>query len=368
MSTTFAPAQLPIAPRPVPSELFSSWMLRVASANCISLLELLEAFEFNYPEIPGLQSLDLCLPPSFLQSIARFCRVPVGRLQALDLQRRLPHLQTALLLQFPGDPVCPRRRHQRVGYAFCPMCITNQSVIHVHWEWCFACVVRCSVHRIPLQDACPDCGESDPLSFESPDLRPNHSCRACGGSLTDPPVNCPSASKYEPAIQAVQEAYRATLLGISPSPSLVGKATDRAFRRFVDDMLQLLISFPHPTSLPQTKRNNRSTLPTRQSRFAMIAELIANAAPSSDAMVRGFRYRQSLKAWDYLLRQISEPEEDTLDHASRHWPMALQRRFASALLRRTRRRWPCDRIRWMTVCPGFKRSEAIVVRDLTAVK
>jgi hypothetical protein len=365
MSTTFAPAQLPIAPRPLQSELFSSWMLRVASANCISLLELLEAFELNYPEIPGLQSLDLCLPPSFLQSIARFCRVPVGRLQALDLQRRVPHLQTALLLQFPSDPRCPRRRHQRVGYAFCPMCIANQSVIHVHWEWCFACVVRCCIHRIPLQDACPDCGESDPLSFESLDLKPNHSCRACGGSLTDPPISCPSVRRYEPAIQAVEEAYRAALLGVSPHPSLVGKATDRAFRRFVDDMLQLLISFPQPTYLPQTKRDKKTTLPPRQSPFATIAELIANAAPSSDKRVQDFRYRQSIKTWTYLFSQISDSEEDTLDHASRHWPMALQRRFASALLRRTRRRWPYDRIRWMTACPGFKRSEAIVVRDLT---
>jgi hypothetical protein len=142
----------------------------------------------------------------------------------------------------------------------------------------------------------------------------------------------------------------------------------RAFRRFVDDMLQLLISFPQPKSLPQTKRDKRATLPPRQSPFATIAELIANAAPSSDKRVQGFRYRQSLKAWDYLFSQISESEENTLDHASQHWPMALQRRFASALLRRTRRRWPYDRIRWMTVCPGFKRSEAIVVRDLTAVK
>ena len=100
----------------------------------------------------------------------------------------------------------------------------------------------------------------------------------------------------------------------------------------------------------------------------MIAELIANAAPSSDTRVQGFRYRQSLKAWDYLFSRISESEENTLDHASRRWPMALERRFASALLRRTRRRWPYYRIRWMSVYPGFKRSEAIIIRDLAAVK
>jgi hypothetical protein len=365
---TFAPAQLPIAPKPLPSELFSSWMLRVASSNCISLFELLEAVQFNYPETPAPQSLDLCLPLSFIQSIARFCRVPVRKLQALDLRQRLPHLQTALLLQFPSDPFCPRRRHQRVGYAFCPVCVANQHVIHVHWEWCFASVVRCSIHRTPLQVECPDCGESDPLNFESQDLKPRYTCWACGGSLTDQAANYRSVRKDERAIQAVEEAYRAALLGASPHPSLVGKATDRAFRRFIDDMLQLLISIPQPSSVTQNKRDKGATIPPRQSPFALIAELIANAAPSTDKRVQSFRYRQSLKIWTYLFTLISEPEGYSLEVASRHWPMALQRRFASALHLRTRRRWPYDRFRWTTVCPRFKCSDAIVVRDLTAVK
>jgi hypothetical protein len=181
-------------------------------------------------------------------------------------------------------------------------------------------------------------------------------------------VNYPRVPKYEPAIQAVEEAYRAALLGISPHPSLVGKATDRAFRRFVDDMLQLLISFPQLNSLPQKSRDKEAALPSRQSPFAMIAELIANAAPSSDKRVQSFRYRQSLKIWAALFRLISEPEGYSLELASRHWPMALQRRFTSALRLRTRKRWPNDRFRWMTVCPRFNCNDAIVVRDLNAVK
>jgi hypothetical protein len=181
-------------------------------------------------------------------------------------------------------------------------------------------------------------------------------------------VNPSSVSSFEPAIRAVEEAYRAALLGISPHPSLVGKATDRAFRRIVEDMLQLLTSFPQPSSLPQNKRDKEVSLPSRQSPFAMIVELIANAAPSSDKRVQGFRYRQSLKIWANLFSVIAEPDGYFLEVASRHWPIALQRRFASALLLRTRRRWPNLRFRWMTVCPGFKRSDAIVVRDLTAVK
>jgi hypothetical protein len=248
------------------------------------------------------------------------------------------------------------------------VCVANQHVIHVHWEWCFASVVRCSIHRTALQVVCPVCGEGDPLNFESQGLMPNHNCRACGGSLTDQAANYPSLRKDERAIQAVEEAYRAALLGVSPHPSLVGKATDHAFRRFVDDMLQLLISFPQPSSVTQNKRDRGAAIPSRQSPLTLIADLISNAAPSSDKRVQSFRYRQSLKIWATLFSRISESEGFILECASRHWPMALQRRFASALHLRTRSRWPYDRFRWTTVCPRFNCRDAIVVRDLTAVK
>jgi hypothetical protein len=157
--------------------------------------------------------------------------------------------------------------------------------------------------------------------------------------------SCPS-QEFHPlarAIQAVEDASRAGLLGISPHPSLVGKATDRAFRKFIDDMLQLLISFPQPSSVAKDRRDKGAIIPPRQSPFALIADLIANAAPSRDKRVQSFRYRRSLKLWANLFSVISEPEGDSLEVASRQWPMALQRRFASALHLRTRRRWPYDR-------------------------
>lgn len=367
MSFACATAQLPIAPRPVHSELFSSWMLRVASGNCISLRELLEAVEPIYPEALAIRSLDLSIPPLLLRTLSRFCRVPVRTLQPLDLRRRLPHLEAALLLRFPGDdPFSSRRKKCRVGYSFCPLCIATQEVVHVRWEWCFASVIRCSVHRIPLQVACPVCGESDPLSFDRPDLKPNRTCCACGASLVDPTENCSYVRGYEPVIRAVEDAYRAALLGIAPHPSLVGKATNGAFRRFVDDMLQLLICFPQFDSDPQNKIDNLAPLRPRQIPFVMISELIANAAPGSDTWETQSRYRRSLKIWAELFTFFDEIDASALERASRHWPVNLQKRFASALRIRTQKRWPYNRFQSITVCPGFKRSEAIVVRDLSA--
>jgi hypothetical protein len=92
--------------------------------------------------IPAEEVLTLCdevedtsLPPLFLRVHWRFCRVSVRTIQTLDLRRKLPHLDTALLLRFPGgDPFSSRRKDQRVGYAFCPLCVANQDVIHVGWR------------------------------------------------------------------------------------------------------------------------------------------------------------------------------------------------------------------------------------------
>ena len=142
--------------------------------------------------------------------------------------------------------------------------------------------------------------------------------------------------------------------------------TDGAFRRFVDDMLQLLICFPQHDSDPTNKINNTAPLRPRQIPFVMISELIANAAPGSDTWESQLHYRRSLKIWAELFHFFDEIDASALEDASRNWPPALQKRFASALRIRTRKRWPYNRFRSITVCPGFKRSEAIVVRDLTA--
>jgi hypothetical protein len=133
-------------------------------------------------------------------------------------------------------------------------------------------------------------------------------------------------------------------------------------------MLQLLICFSQYDSDPQNKIDNLAPLRPRQIPFVMISELIANAAPGSGTWEMQLRYRRSLKIWAELFTFFDEIDASALERASRHWPVNLQKRFASALRIRTQKRWPYNRFQSITVCPGFKRSEAIVVRDLSAGK
>jgi len=57
-----APAKLPFAPRPYSAELLSSWLLRVAAANLVSLRELLDGFESRYGQVLNNFPIDYSIP------------------------------------------------------------------------------------------------------------------------------------------------------------------------------------------------------------------------------------------------------------------------------------------------------------------
>ena len=367
MSAVLAPGQLPLAPRPLPTELISSCLLRVAAANSISLEELLEGFKSRNPGcLAHGQLLDCSLPQATLTALEFFCHLPFMELQRLDLAQQAPHLDVALLLRFRNvPPLCPRR--QRLRYAFCPLCIAAQPLIHIPWDWCVACLVHCPIHGLLLREGCPACGELDPLHFTPPDQPLSRVCWSCGADLTE----CHDATDATPghlSIQAVEDAYRAALLGIGPDPSLLGKATNQSFRSFVHDLLRILTLTLRPRSFEPNVRGSSTTLLARKDLLQIIAELVLNAAPTSDIQRRRSRCARGRVLWTALLRVIPEHEAAEIERASQKWPLALRRRFVSALYHSKRRRWPCSPFEGHALSLRFKCSGLSEVFDLTTAK
>jgi hypothetical protein len=353
MSSVFAPAQLPLAPKPLPDELLSSWLLRLAAANAISLLELLDGLRWRYPHSlhPG-QLLDYSVPEATLQALSLFGRAPLSKLRNLDLSRRVPQVNYALLLRFPPLSLwCPRGSSWRVRYAFCPQCLVEQQITHIRWDWCFAALVGCVEHRSALLDACPACGAVDPLTFAA-DTLPPALCRLCGANLTQPSEESGSVLE-EGAIDLIETAYRAALFGVDPHSQLLGKVTDRAFQGFVEDLLQILMALlsadgPHSFG---------SLLVPRRKLLTIIADLVRNAAPTTDRNMGAARFRRSLTLWSNLFKLIPSLQGETLERSSRHWPPSLRRRFASALYHRRRKRWPFTPFAAKPFSPVFRCNE-----------
>lgn len=187
------------------------------------------------------------------------------------------------------------------------------GVIHVRWDWSIACLIRCVVHRIPLRDACPACGELDPITFSGFDLSRSAVCRSCGSDLTAN-LNNTEGAQRKCDIQAAEDAYRTMLLGIAPDPTLLGKATDKAFRRFVEDMLRLLT---HSLNLDSPCGPAGAVPFSRRDVLQIITALIENAAPSADQRTRCRRYSRGLVLWATRLGLISDLEGDAIEHSTR---------------------------------------------------
>jgi hypothetical protein len=127
-----------------------------------------------------------------------------------------------------------------------------------------------------------------------------------------------------------------------------------SYRRFVDDMLQLLISYAHPESIPREVLQNHSMYPPRAHLFGLIAELISSAARSSNVRCRRLRRVRSLKLWTTILRLIPDAAGPSLEKTSQLWPVPMQRRFQSALQIQRQRRWPYAPFQGRTVGPRFQ--------------
>ena len=148
------------------------------------------------------------------------------------------------------------------------------------WDWSVACITLCGIHQAPLLDECPACGETDPLNFSGVDLQPDVICRSCNEDLA---CNRPQIELTSETRHAVDATYRASLVGVDPSPEILGKSTAQQFCAFIEDMHRVL----RPSL--NLLANCSKLVPVSFSRhdiLHIIALLIRNAAPTSDLRIR----------------------------------------------------------------------------------
>jgi LSD1 subclass zinc finger protein len=331
-----APLQLPFAPKPFRRELFSSWLLRLAAANCVTLEELLAGLQASYPLAPYALSLDVNLDDGFLRFIVRFSRVPPRRLGPLSLEKQVSNPEAALLLRFNNNSSGSRLLNRRLGYAFCPYCVAHQSFVHVPWEWVFACLAHCSVHGTQLEVGCPSCGDLDPLPFGLIPGADHVRCQCCGANLLDDPTH-KGRRPCSRTVLEFEKDYRAALLGAAPDLTLLQGASSAQFRQFVDDTLRLVANFLDERPFALYGKLQPSPGSSRQELIRTILQLVLNASTDCDMYERRARYRNSLKVWEPLLVPLTPEGRRNLARISRAWPASLQRSLASALAQITRR-------------------------------
>lgn len=178
----------PAHPKPLPDELLSSWIVRVAEANAIKL-QTLSWMLFGNGRSPWNRDIDRSTPRWLIKALSQHTGTnywDVFHTTLATYRTRLyPRRRAAGQLRWIL-PVGSYGMHRKAfGQQFCAECLATDAIPYFRKQWRVALFTYCPEHRIELHDACPGCGNSvvifrGDFGRELRDARPMYVCHACG--------------------------------------------------------------------------------------------------------------------------------------------------------------------------------------------
>lgn len=214
----------PAHPKPLPDELLSSWLVRIARANGLKLQTFCVQV-FGKERQLWNRDIDRLAPAWLLRSMSEHTGTP------------LQHVANTTLLRYQGTLydrwrstgqlrwiLCAgmyHRKRRAFGTLYCPRCLAEDAEPYFRTRWRVAVLCHCAQHGLELLDRCPQCEE--PIAFhrqelgkpQSVDAGPMSNCHACGADLRD--ASTKAAEFYDGSILTVSNSIAALVEGW-PSP------------------------------------------------------------------------------------------------------------------------------------------------------
>ena len=185
----------PVSVDPLPDELLSSWLNRLALGNGIAPRSF--AGVLGMPDGMWSPRLELRLPRHVAAQLANQTGVPHDAISAMSLT---DDALTPLLL--PLRENADRTRSTWMQY--CPLCLADDGAPYFRRQWRLASRISCFEHGCGLRDRCPSC-RSGIASYDKGELVPQHFCARCCFDLRSAPrANIKAAARrLERAIQDI---------------------------------------------------------------------------------------------------------------------------------------------------------------------
>ncbi|TJZ77527.1 TniQ family protein [Chitiniphilus eburneus] len=192
---------LPAHPQPLPDEILSSWMVRLAFENGYSI----HTFYANLLrcKLPiWTRDIDRHPHPAILALLERQTGQSVEALRLRTLQCYegliydvLPQFGNAAWVRPAG---VFHRDRRRAGMQFCPACLADDRVPYFRLRWRLAFYGLCHIHGTCMLDCCPWCGS--PVMFHRHGIGRDrvipHAtlclCSVCNADLREAPVAPPT--------------------------------------------------------------------------------------------------------------------------------------------------------------------------------
>ena len=149
----------PVRPKPLPDEILSSWLMRLAMAHGVKLHTLSTA---TWPQkAVWNRDIDKSADEEVVRVLAGKTATSLERAWSTVLSAYEGRLFESYNYYGPTPWLLPvgvyHRVRQRYGQQFCPRCLAEDEEPYYRRRWRLAFMVCCEHHRVTLCDRCPRC-------------------------------------------------------------------------------------------------------------------------------------------------------------------------------------------------------------------
>ncbi len=198
----------PIRYKPLPDELLSCWLIRLAHGHGLKVQTFCNLLFGNRRQVWN-RDVDRLGPSWLIEELSRRTGTPMATAERTCLRT----LEGRLFPQFKQSGTLPwvlaigmyHRKRSSYGQQFCPLCLAEDEVPYYRRAWRLAFMTVCPLHEVMLHDRCPQC--ESPLNFHRAEMGRgvlNDSlemtmCHACGMDLRQSQVH--SVLTYLPELR-----------------------------------------------------------------------------------------------------------------------------------------------------------------------
>lgn len=152
----------PVHPHPLPDELLSSWMLRLARGNNLKL-QTFSRLVFGRSANIWTRDIDVSASDHILKALCECTGATQQEAYDSTLRAYAGTFVEKVCSNRQSRWILPwgiyHRKRRRCGLQFCPLCLQTDSDPYFRRSWRLAFFTECPIHHVILWDCCPNCHE-----------------------------------------------------------------------------------------------------------------------------------------------------------------------------------------------------------------
>ncbi|MCE5181523.1 MAG: TniQ family protein [Betaproteobacteria bacterium] len=237
----------PAHPKPLPDELLSSWIVRIARANGVKLQTMTHQL-FGDALTPWNRDIDRLAPKWLLKAVSEHTGTPYWDAYRTTLTCYRDRLYPRRLSSGQLRWILPLKLHstnrQGYGLQYCPECLAEDVEPYFRRKWRVGFFTFCPNHKALAHDACPGC--DSPVAFHRRDFGHGINeagemclCNVCRFDLRRAP-HIP-ASVHDPEVFAL---HKEMLLALDMAVSETGRF-DIGFHAVLHQLCKIMVSKPN---------------------------------------------------------------------------------------------------------------------------